>query len=231
MHKPHTPIKDWAGDDQPREKMMLHGADALSKSELLAILIHNGTPRRSALDLARELLEACRGNLHSMARFTIADFTKIKGIGPAKAVTIKAALELGIRKEADRLSFRKTVIRSSSDTVNFLQLMLQDEPVEKFVAIFVNRGNRVLAAENFSAGGLTGAVVDIRPIARRALELGATGVIISHNHPSGNTKPSDADLQVTKKVKQGLAALDIALIDHIIVSDEGFHSFADSGTL
>jgi DNA repair protein RadC len=231
IHKPHTPIKDWAEDDKPREKMLLHGAAALSKSELLAILINNGTPSRSAVDLSRDLLVACDGNLHKLARFSISDFTKIKGIGPAKAVTIKAALELGIRKEADRLAFRKTIIRDSTDTANYLQTMLQDEVVEKFVVIFINKGCRVLATETFGYGGITGTAVDVRTIARRAIELGSTGVIVSHNHPSGNLKPSDADKSLTKRIKSGLATLDIALIDHIIVSDEGFHSFADNGDL
>ncbi len=231
IHKHHTPIKEWAEDDKPREKMLQLGADALSKSELLAILIQNGTPSRSALDLARELLEFCNGNLHNLARFTLADYKKVKGIGPAKAVIIKAALELGIRKEADRLTFKKTIIRTSSDTANFLQSLLQDEPVEKFVVIFVNKGQRVLATETFGLGGITGTVVDIRLIAKRALELGATGVIVSHNHPSGNLRPSNDDKSLTKKIKSGLALLDILLIDHIIVSDEGYHSFADNGDI
>ncbi len=231
INKPHTPIKDWAEDDKPREKMLLHGAASLSKSELLAILINNGTPSRSALDLARDLLDACKGNLQQLTRFSIEDYKKVKGIGPAKAVTIKAALELGIRKEADRLSFRKTIIRDSTDSVDFLQAMLQDETVEKFVAIFINKGHRVLATETFGFGGLTGTAVDVRIIARRALELGATGVIVSHNHPSGNLYPSNYDKNITKIIKDGLATLEIELIDHIIVSDEGFHSFSDSGQL
>lgn len=231
INKPHKPIKDWDEDDKPREKMLLHGAASLSKSELLAILINNGTPSRSALDLARDLLETCKGNLHQMARLTITDLVKIKGIGPAKAVTIKAALELGIRKEADRLTFRKTIIRTSTDTADFLQALLQDELVEKFVAIFINKGQRVLATETFGFGGITGTVVDVRTIARRALELGATGVIVSHNHPSGSLHPSSYDKNITKIIKDGLSTLEIELIDHIIVSDEGFHSFADSGQM
>jgi DNA repair protein RadC len=231
MHKPHTPIKEWSEDDKPREKLLTLGAASLTKSELLAILIHNGTPSRSAVDLARELIEACKGNLHNLARFSIEDFKKVKGIGPAKAVTIKAALELGIRKEADRLTFKKTIIRDSSDTADFLQRLLQDEPVEKFVVIFINKGSRVLATETFGSGGITGTVVDVRMIAKRALELGATGVIVSHNHPSGNLRPSNEDKLLTKKIKLGLSTLDIALIDHIIVSDEGYHSFADNGDL
>lgn len=227
----HTPIKDWAEDDRPREKMMLNGASSLSKAELIAILINHGTRSRSALELARDLLEASGRNLNQMARMNIADFEKIKGIGPAKAVTIKAALELGIRKEADRLAFRKTIFRNSQSIADYLQPLLQDKPTEVFVAVFVNKGNRVIDSDVFSHGGITGTVVDVRTIARRALELGATGVVVSHNHPSGNLRPSNEDKHLTQKLKQGLKTLDIALIDHIIVSNEGFYSLSDSGEL
>lgn len=230
-NNPHTPIKDWAEDDRPREKMLLNGASSLSKTELLAILINNGTPSRSAMVLARELLETCKGNLQQMARMSIADFKKIPGIGPAKAVTIRAALELGIRKEADRLAFRKTIFRNSQNIADYLQPLLQDAPTEMFVAVFVNKGNRVIDFTRFSDGGITGTIVDVRTIARRALELGATGVVVSHNHPSGNLSPSDADKKLTQKLKHGLKVLDIDLIDHIIVSDEGYYSLNDSGDM
>jgi DNA repair protein RadC len=231
INKPHTPIKEWAEDDRPREKMLLHGASALSKTELLAILINHGTRSRSAMELARDLLDACKGNFHQLARMTIADIEKIKGIGPAKAVTIRAALEIGIRKEADRLSIRKTIFRNSRQLADYLQPLLQDAPTEMFVVVFVNRGNRVIDSGTFSFGGITGTVVDVRPIARKALELGATGVVVSHNHPSGNLQPSDADKKLTQKLKLGLKVLDIDLIDHIIVSDEGYYSLSDSGEL
>jgi DNA repair protein RadC len=231
INKPHTPIKEWAEDDRPREKMMLNGASSLSKAELLAILINHGTRSRSALELARDLMEACSGNLNQMAKMSISDLEKIKGIGPAKAVTIKAALELGIRKEADRLAFRKTIFRNSQSIADYLQPLLQDMPTEMFVAVFVNKGQRVIDSSVFSLGGITGTVVDVRTIARRALELGATGVVVSHNHPSGNLRPSNEDKHLTQKLKQGLKVLDIALIDHIIVSDEGYYSLSDTGEL
>ncbi len=230
-NNPYTPIKEWAEDDRPREKMLNNGAASLSKSELLAILINHGTRNRSAMDLARELLDSCKGNLHQMARMSIADFSKVPGIGPAKAVTIKAALELGIRKEADRIAFRKTIFRNSKNIADFLQPLLQDADTEQFIAIFVNKGNRVIDFSVFSQGGITGTVVDVRTIARRALELGATGVVVSHNHPSGNLYPSDTDKSLTKKLIQGLRVLDISLIDHIIVSDEGYYSLSDSGDI
>jgi DNA repair protein RadC len=231
LHKAHTPIKNWAEDDQPREKMLANGSASLSKSELLAILINHGTRSRSAIELAKDLLLACNSNLHQLAKMTLADIQKIKGIGPAKAVTIKAAIELGIRKEADRISFRKTIIRNSEDIVGFLQPIMQDAPTECCIAIFLNQGQRVIDTSIFSVGGLTGTVVDVRTIGRRAIELGATGVVVSHNHPSGNTKPSKADIKLTENLKKGLSTIEINLLDHIIISDEGYHSFADNGGL
>jgi len=231
FNKPHTPIKNWADDDKPREKMIHQGANALSKSELLAILIHHGTKNRSAVDLARDLLDKCNGNLHRLARFSIEELQQIDGIGPAKAICIKAGLELGIRKEMDRVSMEKTIIRSTVEAVEFLQHRLQDSPVEQFVVVFMNKGNRVIKTETFSSGGITGTVVDVRLIAKRAVELGATTILASHNHPSGNLKPSQADKDMTKKLKHAMNLLDIELIDHIIISDEGFHSFYDNNEL
>jgi DNA repair protein RadC len=231
FNKSYTPIKNWANDDKPREKLSALGPQSLSKSELLAILINHGTKNRSAVDLARDLLDKCQGNLHKLARFSIEELQQTEGIGPAKAITIKAALELGVRKEMDRLSFEKNILNTASDAVEFLQQRLQDLPIEQFIVIFLNKGNRVLKVETFSTGGLTGTVVDVRVIAKRAIELGATSILVSHNHPSGSLKPSSADKEITKKLKQALQILDIVLVDHIIVSDEGFHSFQENGEL
>ncbi len=231
INNAHTSIKDWAEDDRPREKMLQHGAATLSKTELLAILINHGTRSRSALELARDLLNTCGGNLHRLARMSIAEIQQIKGVGPAKAVTIKAALELGIRKEADRLSFKKVIIKNCKDAVAFLQPLLQDASTETFMAIFCNSGNRVLDVSTFSWGGISGTIVDIRIIARKALELGATSIMVSHNHPSGSTKPSSADKLLTERLKKGMDLLDIKLMDHIIVSDEGYYSFAEESQL
>jgi DNA repair protein RadC len=211
--------------------MLQQGASSLSKSELLAILINNGTRNRSAMELARELLDKCESNLHQLARLSLKDIQKIPGIGPAKAVTIKAALELGVRKEADRISFRKTILNSTQSAVDFLRPLLQDKPNEVFAAIFMNYGRRVLEYREISTGGITGTVVDVRSIAKMALELGSTCVVISHNHPSGSLHPSHQDKVLTQKLRQGLQVLDILLLDHIIVSDEGFYSFQDSGDL
>ncbi len=229
INKPHTPIKQWAEDDRPREKMLQQGASSLSKSELLAILINNGTRSRSAMELARDLLNTCNSNIHQLAKLSIADIQKVKGIGPAKAVTIKAALELGIRKETDRISLEKIIFKTSESAAEFLQFRLQDKAVEVFAVIYLNKGQRLLEYQELSTGGITGTVVDVRNIARKAVELGATSVLIAHNHPSGNLHPSEQDKQLTKKIKQGLQMLDIALVDHIIISDEGYYSFQDSG--
>jgi DNA repair protein RadC len=231
INKTHTPIKQWAEDDRPREKMIQQGAAALSKAELLAILINHGTRSRSAIELARDLLESCGGNINRLSKMSVAEIQRIKGIGPAKAITIKAALELGIRKETDRINIKKAVIRSSKQAADYLQQILMDSPMECLVAIFMNAGNRVLDRATISQGGLTATVVDIRLIAKRALELGATSVLISHNHPSGNLVPSQADKAITEKIKRGLKELDIELTDHIIVSEEGFYSFSDAGIL
>lgn len=231
INKTHTPIKQWAEDDRPREKMMQQGAAALSKAELLAILINHGTRSRSAIELARDLLDSCGGNINRLSKMSVAEIQRIKGIGPAKAVTIKAALELGIRKETDRINIKKEVIRSSKQAADYLQQILMDSPMECLVAIFMNAGRRVLDMATFSQGGLTATIVDIRLIAKRALELGATAVLISHNHPSGNLVPSQADKAITEKIKRGLKELDIELADHIIVSEEGFYSFSDAGIL
>jgi DNA repair protein RadC len=227
INKPHTPIKNWAEDEQPREKMLLNGADSLSKAELLAILINHGTRSRSAIELARDLLVLCDHNLHRLARFGVEDIQQVKGLGPAKAITIKAALELGIRKEADRLHFKKTILTTQRQVIDYLQPRLQDEDVEKVFAVLLNSGNRVLDVMYVSSGGLASAVADVRPVARKALQLGATRVILCHNHPSGSLKPSEADKAITRKFTEGLRTLDIELIDHIIISDEGFYSFHD----
>jgi DNA repair protein RadC len=229
INKPHTPIKQWAEDDRPREKMLQQGASSLSKSELLAILINNGTRSRSAMELARDLLNTCNSNIHLLAKLSIADIQKVKGIGPAKAVTIKAALELGIRKETDRISMEKMIFKTSESAADYLQFRLQDKAVEVFAVIYLNKGQRLLEYQELSTGGITGTVVDVRNIARKAVELGATSVVIAHNHPSGNLHPSEQDKVLTKKIKQGLQMLDITLVDHIIISDEGYYSFQDSG--
>ncbi|HMP92248.1 MAG TPA: DNA repair protein RadC, partial [Phnomibacter sp.] len=185
INNPHTPIKQWAQDDRPREKMIQKGADSLSLAELLAILIQNGTRSKSALDLARELLQASNQSIAALARKSLKDLQKVKGIGPAKAVMIKAALQLTLLKEQEKLS-PDYIIKSSGDIVGYLRQRLADEPREIFMAIFLNKRLQVLQTEVLSMGGISGTVVDARLLMRKALELHAVSIILAHNHPSGN---------------------------------------------
>lgn len=230
INNPHTPIKQWAQDDRPREKMIQKGADSLSLAELLAILIQNGTRSKSALDLARELLQASNQSIAALARKSLKDLQKVKGIGPAKAVMIKAALQLTLLKEQEKLS-PDYIIKSSGDIVGYLRQRLADEPREIFMAIFLNKRLQVLQTEVLSMGGISGTVVDARLLMRKALELHAVSIILAHNHPSGNLAPSKADKALTERLKQAAKLLDIEVIDHIIVSQEGYYSFADEGAL
>lgn len=224
-------IKNWAADDRPREKLMNHGAHALSNSELLAILINMGTPDRSAVDLAKELLAKVDNNLLRLAKLTVQDMVnlKVKGLGPAKAVSIAAALELGVRRNmADN---KKEVIKSSRDIATYLQAQLQYKKNEVFAVVFLNRSNKINHFEIISEGGITGTVADPRIILKKALEHDAVNLILCHNHPSGNLKPSRQDEELTNKIKEAAKYFDIKILDHLIVSEEGFFSFADEGLL
>lgn len=229
FNKPHTPIKAWAEDDKPREKMIRLGAGGLSPTELIAILINNGTKNKSAIDLSKELLLANNNSLQRLFRMSLKDLQKVKGIGPAKAVVIKAALELAVKKEEEIIS--REAITSSKDIKDFLRKKLEHENREFFVVIYLNRRNRIITHEVVSHGGISGTVVDPRIVLRRALEEHASAIILSHNHPSGNCRPSQQDIDLTKKIQNAALYFDIKVIDHIIVSDEGFYSFADEGEM
>lgn len=223
-------IKQWSKDDRPREKLLYSGAENLSNSELLAILIHNGTRQRSAVDLAKDVLKLGQDNLVELGKLSIKDVMKIKGIGEAKAITIAAALELGRRRQAAS-SLSKTHVKTSSDIAAYMQTRLKDYRHEVFAVIYLNRANKINHFEIISEGGITGTVADPRIILRRALEEDAVNLILCHNHPSGSLKPSRADEQLTAKIKEAAKFLDITVLDHIIVSDDGFFSFADEGLL
>ncbi|RYY49689.1 MAG: DNA repair protein RadC [Chitinophagaceae bacterium] len=228
--KNSLPIKSWSLDDRPREKMLSKGVAALSNAELLAILINNGSKDRSALELAKEIMLLGKNNLDELGKLSIKDLQKIKGIGAAKAITITAALEIGRRRESEGIH-QKTVVTNSRDIAQFLRASLKDLAHEVFVAIYLNQGNRILSYKIISNGGLSGTVADPRIILKTALEEGATGIVLCHNHPSGNLRPSMADETLTQKIKQGAALIDIRIMDHIIVSNEGYYSFADEGIL
>ena len=223
-------IKQWAKDDRPREKLLLNGAENLSNSELLAILIHNGSKEKTAVDLAKEILKLGKDNLGELGKISIKEMMKIKGIGEAKAITIVAALELGRRRQA-AAPLEKSVIKSSSDIASYLQTKLKDYRHEVFAVLFLNRANKINHFEIISEGGITGTVADPRIILRKALEQDAVNIILCHNHPSGSLKPSRVDEELTTKIKEAARFLDITVMDHLIVSEDGYYSFADEGIL
>ncbi len=205
------------------------GAENLSNSELLAILIHNGTRRKSAVDLAKEVLKLSKDNLAELGKLSVKELMKVNGIGEAKAITIAAALEIGRRRQT--AAFEKKTVTSSSDIALFLQTKLKDLRKEVFAVLFLNRGNKVNHFEIVSEGGITGTIADPRIILRKALEEDAVSIILCHNHPSGNLQPSKADEQLTSKIKNAALLFDIKVLDHIIVSEQGYFSFADEGML
>ncbi|MEP7373140.1 MAG: DNA repair protein RadC [Chitinophagaceae bacterium] len=230
MQENKHPIKEWAKDDRPREKLLLRGSENLSNSELLAILIHNGTREKTAVDLGKEILKLGKDNLNELGKLTVKEFMKIKGIGEAKAITIAAALELGRRRQASA-SLEKAIITTSTDMANYLRSALKDYRHEVFAVVFLNRANKVNHFEIVSEGGITGTIADPRIILKKALESDAVSIILSHNHPSGSLKPSRADQELTIKIKEAAKYFDIRVIDHIIVSEDGYYSFSDEGIL
>lgn len=230
MQEQNYSIKNWAKDDRPREKLISKTALALSDSELLAILLNSGNNEKTAVDLARELLQLGKNNLNELGKLSIKEFMKIKGIGEAKAVTIAAALELGRRRQSANF-LGKAIVKDSKDIANYLQILLKDYTQEVFAVVFLNRANKINHFEIVSEGGITGTVADPRVILRKALEENATSIILCHNHPSGNLKPSRADEEMTQKIKEAARFLDIKVMDHVIVSEEGYFSFSDEGYL
>lgn len=228
--KPKTSMKNWAEDDRPREKMMKSGSDVLSNSELIAIIINNGSREDSALSLSKDILELAHNNLDELGKMSLKDMQKVKGIGPAKAIAIAAALELGRRRSAT-VPLQRISARSSREIFEFLQNSLKDYKYEVFAVLFLNRANKIKSFKIMSRGGMTGTVADPRLILKQALEEEATAIILSHNHPSGNIAPSRMDKEITYKIKEAAAYLDIVVADHIIVSNEGYYSFADEGLL
>jgi DNA repair protein RadC len=230
MQEQKYSIKQWAKDDRPREKLLLNGAATLSDSELLAILIHNGSKEKTAVDLAKEILKLSKDNLSELGKLSVKELTKVKGIGEAKAVTICAALELGRRRQATG-SLQKKIITASNDIADYLIAKLKDYRHEVFAVMFLNRSNKINHFEIVSEGGITGTVADPRIILKKALEEDAVSIILCHNHPSGSLKPSRADEDLTHKIKEAAKYFDIRVLDHMIVSDAGYFSFADEGLL
>lgn len=223
-------IKDWAPDDQPREKLYEHKPGSLSNAELLAILIREGGRGRNALEVARQVLDNCKNNLKDLNNYTVRDLMKIKGIGKAKAITIMAALELGRRRQAE-ITPQRHFIRNSRDSSDYARPKLIDHRHEVFAVMYLAQAGWVKGFEILSVGGITGTTVDLRLIFKRALDEGAVSIIVFHNHPSGSLQPSKADEALTKKLDQAARIMDIKLLDHVIVCDNGYFSFADEGLL
>jgi len=223
-------IKEWSKDDIPREKLREKGANTLSISELLAILINQGNKEKTAVDIAKDVLQLGKNSLGELSKLSVNELMSIKGIGEAKAITIIAALELGRRRHASGF-YEKAQVKDSKDIAQYFQSLLQDHIQEVFAVAFMNQANKINHIEIISKGGITATVADPRIILKKALEEDAVSIILCHNHPSGNLKPSSPDHQLTKKIKEAAAFFDIKLLDHIIVSEEGYFSFADEGLL
>lgn len=223
-------IKDWALEDRPREKLLYKGISSLSDAELLAILLGSGSNDKSAVDLAREILSIASNNLHRLGKLDVHDLVKLKGIGTAKAINIMAALELGRRRKSAEI-IEAAKIRSSNDVYTIFNPLLADLTHEEFWLLYLNRSNKILSRHKLSQGGVSGTITDVRLIIKKALELLASSMIICHNHPSGNLDPSEADNRITEKIKEAAACFDINLLDHVIVTDNGYYSYADNGAL
>lgn len=223
-------IKHWALEDRPREKLLQKGITALSDAELIAILIGSGTKTLSAVEVARLILQSVGNNLHELAKLSVKDLMKTKGIGEAKAISIVSALELG-RRRKDHEPNEKPKIGSSQDAFDVIKGSLMDLPHEEFWVLYLNRANRVVHKKKISEGGVSGTVADPKIIYKSALENLASGIIVVHNHPSGNLTASQQDIALTKKLKEGAKALEIQLLDHLIIAGNTYFSFADEGMI
>ncbi len=223
-------MKSWAEADRPREKLVNLGRHTLTDSELLAILIRSGSRDETAVELSRRILQETDNDLTRLSKMSVSDLASYKGIGQVKAITIVAALELGRRRRMAEASAR-VKIGSSRDVADFFSPLLADLNYEEFWILLLNRANHVITRFQVSKGGVTGTVVDPKVIFNKALECTASGIILCHNHPSGNLQPSDADLSLTRKLKEGGKLLDFQILDHIIIAGEHYYSFADEGKL
>ena len=223
-------IKHWSNDDKPREKLVHKGKSVLSDAELIAILIGTGGRNESAVELAKRILASANNNLNELGKLSIKQLMQFKGIGEAKAVTIAAALEMGRRRRGEAAQ-KITKITSSNSVFELLQPMMGELPHEEFWIVYLNNANKVMLSALLSKGGITGTLVDVRLVLKQALELGAVGLILAHNHPSGTLRPSEADKQVTSKLKLAAEALDIKVLDHVIITQQDYFSFADNAML
>lgn len=224
-------IKTWAEEDRPREKLLLKGKAALSDAELLTILLRTGVVGNSALDIAKKILHKVNGDLNELGKLSVNDIKKMeKGLGDTKAITIVAALELGRRRQSSAVR-EKPIIHTSREFFDYIYSEMADLKHEEFYVLYMNRSNRPITFKHISTGGVTGTVADTKIILKHALELLASSFIAFHNHPSGNLNPSQADIALTKKLKAAAELIDVALLDHLIIGDKNYYSFADEGML
>lgn len=229
-YKSSLNIKSWAEEDRPREKFISKGKSALSDAELIAILIGSGNKNETAVDLGRKILKSTNNSLSLLGKLSVTDLKKFKGVGEAKAIAIAAAMELSRRRAGESKTKRRT-IHSSNDAFDFIQSGLSDLPHEEFWVILLDKANQIIEKVNISKGGVSSTVADAKMIFKPALEKLASSIILCHNHPSGNLKASEADRKLTSKIIEGAKSLDIAVLDHIIVANNSYFSFADEGLI
>lgn len=223
-------IKSWAEEDRPREKLLEKGRHVLTDAELIAILIGSGNQNETAVELSKRILASVGNNLNELSKLSVQELMKFKGIGEAKAISIVAALELGRRRKESE-GVKREKIGTSDDVFQIMQPLLLDLPHEEFWLLMLSRSNQVIKKELISRGGVAGTVVDTKIIFKTALQNYSSSIIICHNHPSGNLKPSEADLKITQNIKEAGKIMEINLLDHLIITDDGFFSFADEGIL
>jgi len=227
----NNPIRSWALEDRPREKMTLKGKNSLSDAELIAILLGSGTRKESAVEVAKNILNSVENNLNALGELSLKDMQRIRGIGEAKAISIAAALELGLRRQAS-VVLERPQIRSSQDAYHVLAPMVMDLAHEEFWVLILNRANKVIGKAHISSGGLSGTVVDTKKLFQRVLDFDrVNAIVLCHNHPSGNLSPSQSDIELTKKIVAGGLLLDIKVLDHVIVAGASYLSFMDEGYL
>ncbi len=219
-----------AEEDRPREKLLLHGRQSLSNAELIALLIGSGNSKETAVDLAQRILLEYKNDLNVLGKLAVNDFKSFRGIGSAKAIAIVAALELGRRRQLSEAE-KILQIKSSKDIYELIYPLISDLHYEEFWVLYLNKANKIIDKEKISAGGVSGTVVDIKIILRNALQRLTSGIVLIHNHPSGNLQPSDADISITKKLKEAAKLMDISILDHLIIGDKNYYSFADNGII
>lgn len=223
-------IKSWAEEDRPREKLLEKGRHVLTEAELIAILIGSGSRDETAVELSKRILASVGNNLNDLGKLNVNELIKFKGIGEAKAISVMAAMELG-RRRKETEAIKKNKITTSKDVFDIMNPIMIDLPHEEFWLLILNRANLVIKKEMISRGGVAGTVVDSKIIFKAAIENYASSIIICHNHPSGNLKPSEADIRITKTIKEAGKLMEIPLLDHLIITENGFYSFADEGMI